>query len=743
MNAANVVALALALTLCGQAATTPVDRRDYSPAGSAFNVATGDFNGDGILDIISTGDNSPGSVSVLLGNGDGTFIAQPVVSPAGTYYPSALAVGDFNHDGKLDLVAAIELDTGFAVEMMLGNGDGSFQSPIIIMQTNGSINYLEAIDVNGDGNLDVMVSNGGLGVIAIAMGTGQGTFLTPIQLNYGAYFVTGDFNGDGKLDIAVSRELYGRTFSVLLGNGDGTFSTPIRQSANGAPFAAVDLNNDGKLDLVMNFDAQTYSVLLGNGDGTFQAPIPVSFKPPSGSDAAIPLLVDVNRDGKPDLVIRQQVTPGGTSDCCAVYVLLGNGDGSFGPARSFQAGPYFALAISPLIVAADFNGDGNPDLAMGGGILFGQGSVSVLLGDGKGGFHEQLARFSYGVATSPPPPASVAAGDFNRDGARDVAAVNPLTNQVAVLLGNGRGALGVARQYPTGLGPAAVAVADFNLDGKPDVVTANSVGNDVTVMLGNGDGTFQSPTHGAAGDAPAAIAVADFNHDGKPDVAVANFGSNDVTILLGNGDGTFGNSYSVGVGTGPNALAVGDFNRDGKLDLAVTNLTSQTVSILLGNGDGTFRSGASLPVIAAPYSIAIGDFNQDGKVDLAVPVAYQGGASAGAVNAVLVAQGNGDGTFQAWSQWNVAMGPSHIAIGDFNLDGHLDLVTANSINNDISVLFGNGDGTFRPALNLGADYFVSALAVADFNGDGKPDVVVANPADGRLTMMLNTTVLGR
>jgi hypothetical protein len=199
----------------------------------------------------------------------------------------------------------------------------------------------------------------------------------------------------------------------------------------------------------------------------------------------------------------------------------------------------------------------------------------------------------------------------------------------------------------------------------------------------------------------------------------------------------------VGVGTGPNALAVGDFNRDGKLDLAVTNLTSQTVSILLGNGDGTFRSGASLPVIAAPYSIAIGDFNQDGKVDLAVPVAYQGGASAGAVNAVLVAQGNGDGTFQAWSQWNVAMGPSHIAIGDFNLDGHLDLVTANSINNDISVLFGNGDGTFRPALNLGADYFVSALAVADFNGDGKPDVVVANPADGRLTMMLNTTVLGR
>jgi hypothetical protein len=743
MNAPNLLALALSLTLVSQAATTPADRRDYTPVGSAFNVATGDFNGDGILDIISTGNNSPGSVSVLLGNGDGTFAARPIVSPAGTYYPSALAVGDFNNDGKLDLVAAIETNGGFAVEIILGNGDGTFQAPTIILQTNGSINYLQAVDINRDGNIDVMVSNGGLGVINIALGTGQGTFLTPVQLNYGAYFVTGDFNGDGKLDIAVSRELYGRTFSVLLGNGDGTFSTPVPMVANGAPSAAVDLNNDGKLDLVLNFNAQTYSVSLGNGDGTFQAPIPVSFKPPSGSDAAIPLLLDVNRDGKPDLVIRQQASPGGTSDCCAVYVLLGKGDGTFGPARSFQAGPYFSLAISPLIAAADFNGDGNPDLALGGGILFGQGSVSVLLGDGRGGFHEQQARFSYGVATSPLPPASVAAGDFNRDGAKDVAAVNPLTNQVAVLLGNDRGALGAARQYPAGLGPAAVAVADFNLDGKPDLVTANSAGNDVTVMLGNGDGTFQAPAHSAAGQGPAAIAVADFNHDGKPDVAVANSGSNDVTILLGNGDGTFGNSYSVGAGTGPNAIAVADFNGDGKLDLAVTSVKSQMVSILLGNGDGTFRSVGTMGVIAPPYSIVVGDFNQDGKPDLAVAAAYQGGASTTAVNVVSVAQGNGDGTFQAWSQWKVAMGPSQIAIGDFDRDGHLDLVTANAITNDISVLFGKGDGTFRPVVSLGADYFASALAVADFNGDGKLDVVVANPADSRLTMMLNPSLLGR
>jgi hypothetical protein len=452
--------------------------------------------------------------------------------------------------------------------------------------------------------------------------------------------------------------------------------------------------------------------------------------------------VDVNRDGNSDLIIRQQQSPSASlSDCCAVYILLGNGDGTFGSPRSFEAVPYYSLATNILMVAADFNGDGNPDLALGGGILFGQGSVSILLGDGHGGFGDQFPRYPYAAASLPPPHASVAVGDFNRDGAMDAAAVNPVSNEVAVLLGNGRGALDGARQFAAGSGPAAVAVADFNRDDKADLVTANSTGNDVTVMLGNGDGTFQPPMHTAVGTAPVAIVVADFNLDGKPDVAVANSGSNDVTILLGTGLGTFGRSYGVGVGTGPDGIAVGDFNGDGKPDLAVTNLASQTVSILLGNGDGTFRSAGDLPVVAAPYAIAIGDFNLDGKLDLAVAVAYQGHANAPAINAVLVAEGNGDGTFQPWTQWDVAMGPAAIVVGDFNLDGRPDVITANSITNDISVLLGSGDSQFRPLVNVGADYFASALAVADFNGDGKPDLVVADPANGRLTVLLNPVVV--
>jgi hypothetical protein len=726
MKAVRLLIFVLACAVVGWTATTPVDRRDYTPAGSDFTVATGDFNGDGILDIVTAGTDNPGTISVLLGKGDGTFAANPIVSLAGVIYPDSAAVGDFNHDGKLDLVFVATFD----VEVLFGNGDGTFGLAQTILQTNGTINYLDVRDMNGDGNPDVLVS--GVGRVYMLLGTGQGTFQAPIQLAYGGYFVTGDFNGDGNLDIAMGEVLNGTSFVVLLGKGDGTFRDPILVYGNGVPFAAGDLNGDGKLDLVLNFNAATYSVVLGNGDGTFQAPTAVDYTPPTGSEAIIPVLVDLNRDGNPDLIIRTQ-SLATNEDCCGITVLQGNGDGTFGARWDFEAGPYPSLAVNKLMAVADFDGEGDPDLALGGGILFGQGCVSVLLGDGHGGFHEHLPRYSAGSSAAAAPPASVATGDFNRDGTADVASVFYGGNQVAVLLGNGKGVLGAAHYYDVGSGPGAVAVGDFNLDGKLDLVTANHTGNDVTVILGIGDGAFQSPIHTAVGNAPSALAVADFNRDGKPDVAVTNSGSNDVVILLGKGDGTFSNTYSVAVQNGPNAIAVGDFNRDGNPDLAITNLQSQSVTILLGNGDGTFRNVGTLAVTAAPSSIAVGDFNRDGNPDLAVAI----GSATTETNAVLVAEGNGDGTFQPWAHWKVGILPSSIAVADFNLDGNPDLVTANSLTSDISVLFGNGDGTFQSATNLGADYFALALAVADFSNDGKPDVVVANPLDGRLTMMIN------
>src|SRR5438034_911093 len=196
-------------------------------------------------------------------------------------------------------------------------------------------------------------------------------------------------------------------------------------------------------------------------------------------------------------------------------------------------------------------------------------------------------------------PASVAAGDFNRDGVLDLATANYGSNNVSVLLGNGDGTFQPARTFATaGFNPVTVAVGDFNGDGRPDLAVTNganttsgAVPGNLAVLLGNGDGTFQAARTIDVGITPAFVAVRDVNGDGRPDLAVANFRSNDASVLLGNGDGTFQAPRNFDTGTGPLSIAVGDVNSDGQADLAVANFDfnirgPNTVSVLLGNGDG-------------------------------------------------------------------------------------------------------------------------------------------------------------
>jgi len=201
------------------------------------------------------------------------------------------------------------------------------------------------------------------------------------------------------------------------------------------------------------------------------------------------------------------------------------------------------------------------------------------------------------------------------------------------------------------------------------------------------------------------VATGDFNRDGKLDVAVANPVTNTVSVFLGNGDGTFQSAVDYRTGTQPalstqfcepSSVGVGDFNGDGKTDLAVSNLNESDISVLLGNGDGTFQSAVNYATGLSPAAIAVGDFNQDGKLDLAV--ANSGcGSPCGNISVLL---GNGDGTFQSPVNYVTGNQPGSVAVGDFNEDGKLDLVVANSSSGNISVLLGNGDGTFQAAVEL-------------------------------------------
>jgi hypothetical protein len=337
----------------------------------------GDFNRDGELDL-AVANYGSNNISVLLGNGDGTFQA-PVDYGAGSA-PASVAVGDFNRDGKLDLAVA-NFD-GNNISVLLGNGDGTFQTAVDY----GLVSRPEWVavgDFNGDGKLDLAVAVTGYwsgsvlnpGTIAVLLSNGSGTFQQAVYYGVGlgetpASVAVGDFNGDGRLDLAVANSYCSPPspcVAVLLGNGDGTFQTAVNYDAGNQPdwVAVGDFNRDGKLDLaVANPSSQNVSVLLGNGDGTFQTAVNYSIP----ADAFSVAIADLNGDGKLDLAVGSGCPCGAPG---SVSVLLGNGDGTFQSGVNYGAGSY-----PNSVVVGDFNGNGRLDLAVAD---YGSTTVSVLL----------------------------------------------------------------------------------------------------------------------------------------------------------------------------------------------------------------------------------------------------------------------------------------------------------------------------------------------------------------------------
>ena len=316
------------------------------PAGTPYVVASGDFNGDGKMDLVA-GDINHNDLLMLLGNGDGTL------KPAVTYHlaaaPYYIIANDFNRDGKLDL--AIGFFNAANTGILFGKGDGSFEAPVNYA-VGGA--HILAADFNRDGRPDLAVpANGGVNVL---LGSGNGAFQNPRSYGFAQtpiLLAAGDCNGDGRVDlIGVVRST--KTVGVLLGNADGTFPTPINSSYDGAvngsgPYsiAVGDFDRDGKLDVALT--DENLKILKGNGDGTFKAP---SFTFHLNNTSVDLKVTDFNGDGKLDLVSA------GVFQGSNLQVLLGNGDGTFQ-----HAGDLINNVGGVSVVVADLNGDTRPDLA--------------------------------------------------------------------------------------------------------------------------------------------------------------------------------------------------------------------------------------------------------------------------------------------------------------------------------------------------------------------------------------------
>jgi hypothetical protein len=649
------------------------------------------------------------------------------------------AVGDFNSDGKLDLVT-VNNSNVWGLGLILGNGDGTFQLPVEVVgnDTYGVFGGIVAGDFNKDGNLDfaVLWLSGGIVQTGIYLNDGGGHFTLGNSYSIGTAVVhvprslaTADLNGDGKLDLIVP-DVPSWAVAVLYGKGDGTFQNAIDFPA-GVPnvtaptgVAVGDFNKDGKPDIVVASAtgccplAGGITVLVNNGNGTFQSP--VLYSNPSGVDNGLVAVADLNADSKLDVV---ESSEGGNN----VAVFLGNGNGTFQTAKTYYVPYASALAL------ADLSGAKKPDIVA---TSYPDGTVWVLLNKGTGIFQLSSVYSADSSAMAMVNGMAIALADFNGDKKLDFVTGNPAGQFVTIGLGNGDGTFRDSPHYnESGMWANDIAVADFNLDGSPDIVQAGGgTGVGLSFMLGTSHGVFKPPTFiDLAVNVNGAITFVralDISGDHKPDIVCGN--SKGIVVLVGLGSGKFKSpvTYVASPSSYPVVGWLADLNGDNKLDIVTTN-NDGTMSALLNKGKGVYGAATVFPSGTGVYpsGFALGDFNGDGKADIIV-----GDFPASALSRLL---GNGDGTFQSPVALSSAVRPGGTVAADFNKDGKLDLaIVSNDYSGSLVIKLGNGNGTFTAGNTykwfdestcnvLPCSHYPNALVAVDLNGDNNLDLAIA------------------
>lgn len=684
---------------------------------NAVAAAVADVNGDNKPDlVIVTSHGGSLAVSSVLDFAENSTPSAATSLAALCTPTGSPIVADVNKDGKPDVV----LNCGQYVAVLLGNGDGTFQTAQYYAVNPNSILL---VDLKGNGypaivtsncatnpQFAVLMNNG-----TVAAGANQFTVVSNPACSGsgpGGNWVeaAGDFNGDGKQDVVMYSFTppLGNSLVLFPGNGDGTFGAPLATSlqSSAAAFTAGDFNGDGKTDIAYS-SADGIQILFGSSSGTFTAGPLLSgsgtslLAAPLTSSGAIDIIaagqntVVFHGDGKGNFAQAGSYAPFGipylmkplgatnqdlylvnlTADD-AVYILTGNGDATF---QAIPSTIFNTDGTSPVLFA-DFNGDGLGDFAT----VMVQGAESVVStalarGDGTFGRVDQ---------TLPTATRSVMAGDFNGDGKVDLIAIDPGAgighgnttlqySQVTFFAGNGNATFqnGVSTSIPI-LGASSGVADDFNGDGKLDLVLPYDnifgqqgdapAGDGLVFLPGKGDGTFGVPVPfdqnpNPIGQFNGSLLVADLRNNGKLDVI--ELGQNEV--FLGNGNGTFQQIPLTPANSG-SVLAIADLNGDGIPDLVTGGVLSTTTinpevylvnpGVYLGNGDGTFQAtpvySPALPANSTLIAAAVADVNGDGHPDLVLTYSFgsvfiqtDNGAGYGDAAYVAVFYGDGAGNF--------------------------------------------------------------------------------------------------
>ncbi|CAF5068317.1 unnamed protein product, partial [Rotaria sp. Silwood1] len=681
----------------------------YSTGHASFPqyIDMGDLNGDNLLDIVVT-NTQEDNLGVFLGYGNGSFAAQIMYEIGSASRPAALALGDLNNDGYLDIVVA---NNGLNnVGVFLGYGNGSFASQILFPTGDNSHPYSVIIaDINNDHHQDIVSLNAGTNSIAVLLGrsntkSSYETIYSARSSFQNSSITTGNFQDNSLTNLSAVNRKTNDIFTLLLGNYYSDFQTEtILSTGSGMhPFsiAVGDLNNDTHSDMVViNSGKGNIDILLGCGNGSFKNKINYSIG--DGSRPLDVILNDFNNDKYVDMFVSESV-----GDYINIFVGLGNGNFVIDTTIWTGSG-----SQPNSLASGDFNNDNLVDIVV---TNQGTNTIGLLLGFKYSSF-ENKTIYSTGYNSSP---YGAAIGDVNNDNRLDIVVCNYGTNDFAVFLGydNGTYALKTNINIPGSHSWGAV-LGDFNNDNYLDIATVNWGLNNIAVLLGYGNGTFAAPLFYSTGFAsrPTAISFGDFNNDNYLDIVVANYAFDSVGVFLGRGNATFDSvkTYSTGELSGPASVTVYDLNNDSYMDILTSNMISDSIGILFGYGDGSFKDIQTYAsgIGTSPDYAAAADFNNDTILDIAV--AFYGTGDIG----ILLGYGNGNFSFIMAYKTGSDTGVQHLNFGDFNDDYYLDIAIANSVNGIVGILFGYGDGYFMSVTLYANDAGLSPywILADDFN----------------------------